>query len=91
LHNTRAISARPHGGPCVDNLLRGCLVVGLHKASADNGPTLNGRPGTDQLSNHEDLSAGPVHSSGWLSSGRAAITDTDVRLNFQELIIEVQR
>ncbi len=32
-----------------------------------NGPTLNGRPGTDQLSNHKDRSAGPVHSSGWLS------------------------
>src|SRR3982750_3804812 len=32
-----------------------------------NGPTLNGRPGTDHAPNHRDRSAGPVHSSGWLS------------------------
>jgi hypothetical protein len=28
---------------------------------------LNGRPGADQHLNCEDRSAGPVHSSGWLS------------------------
>src|SRR5687768_6402782 len=31
-----------------------------------NGPTLNGRPGTDHASSDKDRSAGPVHSSGWL-------------------------
>ena len=38
----------------------------LRASGADNGPTLNGRPGTATLSVPEDRSAGPVHSSGWL-------------------------
>jgi hypothetical protein len=32
-----------------------------------NGRTFTGRPGADQLSNHEDRSAGPIHCNAGLS------------------------
>ena len=37
-----------------------------------NGLTFTGRPGSDQLSNHEDRSAGPVQCSARLSRRRVA-------------------
>jgi hypothetical protein len=51
----------------------GRWMRGLGRSLLHNGPTFNGRPGTDRHSNHEGRSAGPVQRSVGLSRGRAGL------------------
>src|SRR5688500_7435516 len=59
---------------------RTALIIGEPFPVPTNGRTFTGRPGADQLSNHEDRSAGPVQCSVGLSTRRTADGASRTRL-----------